>query len=187
MDDSSERKAEALSSGGSADQSAEPRFLVVGRITKPHGVRGEVRVIPYTDDPDRFKRLSHVFFDEEGRQSAEVASARVHKGAVLLSFAGLETRDDVETLRSAWIYVSVEDAEPLAEGEYYLYQLIGLTVRDVEDNILGELVEVLETGANNVFVIEGEDGQLLLPDIPDVVQAIDFLTGCMVVSLLPGM
>jgi 16S rRNA processing protein RimM len=174
-------------SEGSADSSAEPRFLVVGRVTKPHGVRGEMRVAPMADDATRFGRLERVYLDEEGSRWANVESARIHKGLALLKLEGYDSREDVDALREAWLFVAAEDADPLGQGEYYLYQLIGLTVQDEDGHLLGELVEVIETGANNVFVVEGEDGQLLLPDIPDVVQEIDFSTGAMTVRLLPGM
>ncbi len=177
----------AVVSQGSAASSAEPRFLVIGRVNKPHGVRGEIRVTPFTDDPARFARLKRIYFDEDGSRSAEVESSRLHKGLALLKLVGYGDREAADSLREQWIYVAVEDADPLAEGEYYLYQLIGLRVVDDQGNALGELTEVIETGANNVFVVEGESGQRLIPDIPDVVRAIDFEAGTMTVQLLPGM
>ncbi len=177
----------AIVNQGSADDSAEPRFLVIGRVNKPHGIRGEIRVMPLTDDPARFARLKRVFLDEEGSRSVEVESSRLHKGVALLKLAGYDDRDAADGLREKWLFVATEDADPLAEGEYYLYQLIGLRVIDDQGNALGELTEVIETGANNVFVVEGESGQRLIPDIPDVVRAIDFEAGTMTVQLLPGM
>lgn len=185
--DSLDNEQSPFVSQGSADDSAEPRFLVVGRVNKPHGVRGEIRVTPFTDDPSRFGRLRRVYFDEDGSHSAAVESARMHKGMALLKLQGYDDRDTVDALREKWLFVAAEDADPLAEGEYYLYQLIGLRVLDEGDNELGELVEVIETGANNVFVVESESGQLLIPDIPEVVLAIDFDDGTMTVQLLPGM
>lgn len=185
--DSLENDPSALVNQGSAEDSAEPRFLVVGRVNKPHGVRGEIRVTPFTDDPTRFGRLERIYFDEDGTRSAEVESARMHKGMVLLKLKEYDNRDAVDALREQWLFVAAEEADPLGEGEYYLYQLIGLHVVDDQGGELGELVEVIETGANNVFVVDNGSGQRLIPDIPDVVQAIDFDAGTMTVQLLAGM
>ena len=178
---------ESLTSGGSVEQSAEPRFLVVGRIGRPHGVRGEVRVELHTDDPDRFKRLKAVHIGDPSEKPTAVTSARPHQDVILLTFAGIDDRNAAELLRDKWLYVPMEDAEPLAEGEYFLYQLEGLEVSDTDGHDLGRLAEVMETGANNVFVVSGQFGDILLPDIPDVVQEIDFENGRMVVQLLPGL
>ncbi|MCA9959264.1 MAG: 16S rRNA processing protein RimM, partial [Anaerolineales bacterium] len=96
-------------------------------------------------------------------------------------------RDAVESLRDAWLQVTEDEAVPLAEGEYFLFQVVGLQVYSDADEYLGKLVDVLETRANNVFVVNGPDGELLLPDIDEVVQEIDFDNGRMIVHLLPGL
>ncbi|MEZ4516403.1 MAG: ribosome maturation factor RimM [Chloroflexota bacterium] len=174
-------------SEGSVEQSTEPRFLVIGRIVRPHGVRGEVRVELHTSDPARFQQLEFVHIGDPSAKPTTVNSARLHQDVVLLTFDGVTTRNEADLLRNQWLYVPTEEAIPLEDGEYFLYQLEGLTVRDQNGRELGQLAEVMETGANNVFVVHGDFGDILLPDIPDVVQDIDFDTGVMVVQLLPGL
>ena len=166
--------------------SPEPRFLVIGQIGKAHGVRGEARVVPHTDVPERFTWLKTVYIGDEPRPIA-VESVRWHKNFVLLKLAGYENREQVEQLRGQWVQVPEEDAIPLEEGEYFLYQLIGLQVFQDTGRHLGELVDIIETQANNVFVVRTDSQELLLPDTEEVVLDIDFENGRMTVHLLPGL
>ena len=172
---------------GSVEQSAEPRFLVVGRVNRPHGVKGEVRVEPHTDDLGRFKKLKTVHIGDPSAKPTVVTSARPHQKLILLTFEGIDDRDAADLLRGQWLYIPTSDAVPLDDGEYFLYQLVGLAVVDENGNDLGQLVEVMETGANNVFVVHGRFGDILLPDIPEVIQNIDFEQKLVTVQLLPGL
>ena len=169
----------------------ESRFLVIGQVTKPHGIRGEIRVMPLTDMPARFKWLEHVYVGKpklrEEPKLVTIAGVRFHKTMVLLKIAEYPTRDDVQNLRGMMLYVPAEEAIPLAEDEYFLFELEGLTVKTKEGEILGTLVEVIETKANNVFVVRGDQGDVLLPDIPDVILDIDFEAGEMTVALIEGL
>jgi 16S rRNA processing protein RimM len=166
---------------------AEPSFLAIGRIARAHGVRGEVRVVVYTDSPERFTWLKTVYVGEKDPRPVGVSAVRFHKEQVILKLEGYDDRDSVEALRGQLLQVPESEGIPLAEGEYYLHQLIGLNVYSDEGDHLGELVEFLETGANLVFVVRGERGEMLLPDTKEVVQAIDFDNGRMTVHLLPGL
>lgn len=172
---------------GSVEPPSEPHFLVIGELLKPHGVRGEMRVLPHTDLPERFTWLKQVYLDEGKSPPVRVESARLHQNIVLLKLAGYDSREACNALRGRLLYVSEEDAVPLEEGEYFLYQLEGLAVYTDAGEHLGTLVEVLETKANNVFVVQGDRGEVLLPDIDEVVQEIDFEGKRMVVHLLPGL
>ena len=172
---------------GSVENPAEPSFLVIGQVLKPHGVRGEVRVRPHTDEPERFSWLKIVYVGETDPQPVAVESFRFHKDLVLLKLAGVDDRDAAQAWRGTWLQVPPEDALPLEEGEYYLYQLMGLQVFSDADELLGELTDIIETGANYVFVVQGERGELLLPDTEEVVQSIDLENGRMVVHILPGL
>jgi len=167
--------------------STEPRFLVIGRVVKPHGVRGEMRVEIITELPERFTWLEMVYIGENDPQPAGVESVRFHKGLALVKLAGYETREAAAALRSQLLLVPEDEGIPLEEGEYYLYQLEGLAVYTDEGEHLGRLVEVLETKANNVFIIDGPRGEVLLPDTEEVVLDIDFENGRMEVHLLPGL
>lgn len=163
------------------------RFLVIGRITKPHGVRGEVRVAPITDLPERFTWLDSVYVGESAPVKMPVEGARVHNSKVLLKLEGYDDRNAADTLRGALLQVPEDEGLPLEEGEYYLYQLEGLDVFSDSDEHLGSIVDILETKANNVFVVHGDRGEILLPDIEEVITTIDFDAGRMVVNLLPGL
>ncbi len=165
----------------------ETEFIVIGEITKPHGVQGELRVKPHTDEPERFTWLEHVYVGETNPRLMAVEKARLHQGMVLLKLTAVNDRAAAEALRGEWLQVPEEEALPLEEGEYFLFQLEGLAVQTVEGEALGTLVRIIETGANNVFVVESEQGELLLPDIAEVVQEIDFDNGRMIVTLLPGL
>lgn len=170
-----------------AEHSPELSFLLIGQISKPHGVRGEVHVVPYTDVPERFTWLKEVYVGRDEPRRVPVVQVRVHNERILLRLAGYEDRDAAETLRGAWLQVPEAEAIPLEEGEYFLFQLEGLEVVTDTGERLGKLVEVLETGANNVFRIMGESGEVLLPDIDEVILEIDFDNGRMLVHLLPGL
>lgn len=150
-----------------------------------------MRAIIITDMPERFEWLErvHVSADEWEPQPPALAveSVRYHGDGVLLKLATIDDRDAADELRNHWLQVPVEDAIPLAEGEYFLFQLIGLTVVTDTDEPLGEVADLLETGAHNIFVVNGPRGEILLPDIPDVVKTIDFDAGRVVVHLLPGL
>ena len=172
---------------GLVDASTEPRFLVIGRVTKAHGVNGEVRVVPHTELPERFTWLDALYVGEKNPRRVGVESVRFHQNLVLLKLTGYDDRDTAETLRGEWLQVPVEEGLPLEEGEYYLYQLIGLNVVSDAGEVLGQLSDVIETGANNVFVVSGTAGELLLPDIDEIVLNIDFEAGQMTVHLLPGL
>ena len=172
---------------GSADSSAEPSFLTIGEITKPHGVRGDVRVIPHTDLPERFGWLERVFVGKKAMRLMTVEKAKLHKNMVLLKLGGINNRAAAESLRGEQLVIPEEEGLPLEEGEYYLFQLEGLTVVTDEGETLGSITQIIETGANNVLVVRGDAGDLLIPDTEEVVQEIDFENGRMLVHLLPGL
>jgi 16S rRNA processing protein RimM len=140
-----------------------------------------------TDLPERFKWLKAVYVGEHNPRLVAVESVRFHQGAVLLKLAGHPTRDEAELLRGELLQVLEADAIPLEEGEYFLFQLLGLDVHTEGGEVIGRISDVLETGANNVFVIDGPEQQFLVPDIPDVIVAIDIEHNRMEIRPLPGL
>lgn len=185
VDDSSKQDHDQR---GLVPNDTEPRFLVIGEVVKPHGVRGEMQVVVLTDEPERFLTLERVFVGEKNPSPMGVSGARFHKGRVLLMLEGVGDRTSAETMRGAVLQVPISEAISLEDDEYFLYQLEGLAVYTDAGEHLGEVVEVLETKANNVFVVNGGPrGEVLLPDIDDVVVEIDFDAKRMTVSLLPGL
>lgn len=172
---------------GSEAKNSEPSFLVIGKILKPHGVRGEVRVAPVTELPERFTWLETIYIGTVNPQEVVVENARFHNEIILLKLAGVDNREAALKLRGQLLQVPESEGIPLEEGEYYLYQLEGLAVFSDQAEPLGRLTQVIETGANNVFVVVGEKGELLIPDTADVIQEIDFDTGRMTVHIIPGL
>lgn len=167
--------------------STKPSFLAIGQVLKPHSVRGEVRVRPITDMPERFTWLETVYVDEKNPTQVAVESIRFHQKLVLVKLAGYDSREAAQVLRGKILLVPDDEAIPLEEGEYFLYQLEGVEVHSDEGAFLGKIERVIETGANNVFVVRGDDGEILLPDTDEVVLEIDFDANQMLVHLLPGL
>ena len=138
----------------------DTEFIVIGQITKPHGIRGELRVNPHTDVLERFHWLEQVYVGETSPRLMAVESARVHQGMILLKLTAVNDRNGADVLRGEWLMVPEAEALPLAEGEYFLFQLVGLTVVTDAGEALGSLnPRVIETGANNVFVVKGHSGR----------------------------
>ena len=169
----------------------EPRYLVVGRVLRPHGVRGELRVGILTAYPERL--VLHAHFLLAAPDSPEVVrrypveKMRQHKGVLLLKSGGCDDRNAAEELRGMLVQIPIEDAVPLEEDEYYHFQLVGVTVETEGGERLGQVVDVVETGANDVYVVRGPRGEVLLPAIDDVVLDLDLESRRMVVRPLPDM
>lgn len=165
----------------------EPRYLAIGRVLRPHGVRGELRMELLTDYPERLASLKTVYVGE-GYEPHQVLGARLHKKQALLQLEGYEDRNAVEDLRGALIFVTVEDAVPLEVGEYWEHQVEGLEVVTDEDMFVGEVAEVLSVpGSNDVLVVHGPLGEVLIPVIEEVMTSIDLEAGRIVIHPLPGL
>ncbi|MBO5259959.1 MAG: 16S rRNA processing protein RimM [Agathobacter sp.] len=164
-------------------------LLQVGVITSTHGVRGEVKVFPTTDDPARFKKLKKVILDSGKEQlELEIASVKFFKNMVIVKFKGIDNINDVEKYKKAGLFVTRDNAVKLKENEYFIADLIGLSVVSDEGEELGTLADVLSTGANDVYVIKKEGTQdLLLPAIKDCIRKVDFDSQTMTVYVLPGL
>lgn len=180
---------ETQGSGGS--RSPEPSYLVIGQVLRPHGVRGDLRVAILTDYPKRLQRNQHVYLASPASpnrvQQYLIEKVRFHHGVLLLKLANCEDRDAADELRGMLLQIPLEDAVPLSPGEFYPYQIVGLDVISDTGIALGRVVEVLETGANDVYVVVGSYGELLLPAIEDVILGFDLQDGQMTVHLIPGL
>ncbi|MHB0857897.1 MAG: ribosome maturation factor RimM [Anaerolineae bacterium] len=161
-------------------------YLVIGRVIGARGVQGELKIKLETDDPARFHALRQVLMGET-HQPFQVQRARVHLGQGLLTLRDIDNRDAAEQWRGALVYVAIENAAALEEGEYFYHQLVGLAVVTVQGEELGTLTEILATGANDVYVVRGSGGELLLPAIKDVIQQIDLEQGRMLVRIPEGL
>ena len=164
-------------------------LLQVGIITSTHGVRGEVKVYPTTDDPRRFRRLKEVVLDT-GREklNLEIEGVKFFKQFVILKFKGLDNINDIEKYRQKSLYVTRKNAVRLQRDEYFIEDLIGLKVQDEDGTELGTVKDVIETGANDVYEVEMADGRsLLLPAIKQCILNVDVENGMMQVHVLEGL
>ena len=167
----------------------DDRALRVGVITQTHGLRGEVKVFPTTDEPQRFLDLEEVIFCK-GRQEMplRIRSARLFKQLVILSFEGRERIEDVQALVKGELFVRREDALELSEDEYYISDLIGLKVTEEDGGVLGKVTDVIQTGANEVYVVQTGDGEeLLLPAIHSCILSVNVEEGLMIVRVPKGL
>ena len=164
-------------------------LLQVGIITSTHGVRGEVKVYPTTDDPRRFRRLKEVVLDTvREKLNLEIEGVKFFKQFVILKFKGLDNINDIEKYRQKSLYVTRKNAVRLQRDEYFIADLIGLKVQDEDGTELGTVKDVIETGANDVYEVEMADGRsLLLPAIKQCILNVDVENGMMQVHVLEGL
>ena len=163
--------------------------LQVGVITQTHGIRGEVKVFPTTDDANRFKKLKEVTLDT-GRERIpmEIEGVKFFKQFVILKFKGFDDINDIERYKGKCLYVTRENAVKLKKDEYFIADLIGIQIYDENDGYMGILKDVIVTGANDVYDIALEDGRrLLLPAIRQCVLAVDMVQRKMKVHVLDGL
>jgi len=164
-----------------------PDFLVVGKVRRPHGVHGEVVAEIYTDFPERLLPKKTIYLGEK-HLKVDISSQRPHNEGLLLGFEGVTTPEQAGRYRNQIISIAALDASGLPEGEFYYHELLDMDVIDEEGNPLGTLTEILETGANDVYVVTGAAGrELLLPAIPQVVLDVDLKLKKMKVRLIPGL
>lgn len=166
-------------------------YLAIGRIVGPHGIRGEVKVEPMTDFPERFQAGAKVSLGmQTGETEAtpvEIATARPHQGRWLVQFSHVKDRNAAETLRDQYILIPEESAMPLGEHENYAHDLIGLDVATANGELIGKLVEILFTPANDVYITRGERGETLIPATREVILAVDLAARRMTVALPEGL
>ena len=164
-------------------------YLRVGVITTTHGIRGEVKVFPTTDDPGRFKDLKKLFLDT-GKEllPLELEGVKFFKQMVILKFKGIDNINDIEKYRGKDLLIHREDAVALEEGEYFIYDLIGSMVYNEDGKELGTLTEILTTAANDVYVVNTSAGkELLIPSIKECILDIDVTNKKIMVHLLDGL
>lgn len=145
-------------------------YLAVGEIIRPQGVRGELKIRPLTDDPNRFLTLARVYFGDEMRQ---IRCVRVHEGFAYVRLEGVYSREAADALRGQLFYVHREDAVPLSEDENFICDLIGCVATDSEGQNHGTLVEVLQPGGADVYVFRSEKGDLMVPALKKSVLSVD--------------
>ena len=166
----------------------------IGRIVAAHGVVGEMKVAPETDDPDRFTELETVFVGEDEKSSSlfEIRSVRMqpskHGITVILALEGISDRDSAQEQRKKRIYAREKDLPALNPGEYFLSDLIGLTVQSASEGVLGRVIDVFELPGQNVLSVRLSDGrEVMIPAIPEFLNDIDMDRQTVTVSVIEGM
>jgi 16S rRNA processing protein RimM len=152
--------------------------LVIGQVVKPQGVKGELKVLPLTDNPYRFLELASFFWDEALTDEVTIQSARVHEGYAYLLVKGVTDRDAAEKLRNRYLYISRAKAAKLPAGRYYIADLEGLRVVDQDGAELGQLREVMQAGGNDVSAVQGPR-PFLFPALKRVILQVDIDAGVM--------
>ena len=165
------------------------QFFEIGQIVNTFGIKGMVKVVPYTDDIQRFDRLKKVYLvSKKEKKEYEVEEVKYQKNMVLIKFKGINSIEEAEELRNQYIQIPREDAINLEEGSYYIADLIGMKVITEEGENLGILEDIYNTGSNDIYVVKNELGkQLLLPAIQDVIKKIDLEEEKMIVHLIEGL
>lgn len=165
----------------------EPSYLAVGRVLRPHGVRGELKVGMLTTHPEHLSDVETLYVGRDLRPYHPIG-VRPHKNAMLIQLEGVTTREEAEAFRGALVSVSLRDAVPLETDEYYEHQIVGLQVETDTGERLGEVVETLTLpGANEVLVVHGTRGEILIPVTEEVVVGFDLDEERIVVHPLPGL
>ena len=163
--------------------------LEIGQIVNTFGIKGFVKVNPFVDDISRFDDLKKVYIKRNKElKEMEVEEVKYHKNMVLVKFKGIDRVEDAETFRNSYLEVDRENAIDLQEGEYFIVDLLGLNVVTEENEVLGKLEDIFNTGSNDIYVVKSEDGkQLLLPAISEVIKEINIKENKIVVHLLEGL
>lgn len=157
-----------------------PDLIIIGKIVAPHGVRGDVRVTPLTDFPERFSSMQAVLV---GERLLPLERVKEHQQFLLLKFRGLDDRNAVEELRGQLLYVTRQEVMPLAAGEYYVFDIIGMNVYTTAGALLGKVSDVLATGSNDVYVVERPKLRpLLVPALKKIVTELDTAKRRMVIQ-----
>ena len=170
-----------------APKKGEPAYLAVGLLRKPHGLRGDLLLEVYTDFPERLKPGTTILAGDK-HQPLKITRRRPTNDGMILGFEGVNTPEEAGRWRATVVYVPTADRPALPEGQYYHHEMIGLTVLDETGTVLGELSEIIITGANDVYVVTPAKGKdILLPALKEVILGIDLAANTMRVHLLPGL
>lgn len=161
--------------------------ILIGKIVNIHGIKGEVKIYPYTDDIENLAKTKIVYLDKNLKQKYNI-SCRVQKNMLLVKIKGIDTIEQAEKLRNKEVYVSRESLDELEEGSYYIEDLLGLEIVDMNDNHIGTLKYIWSTGANDVYEVETkEHGNIYLPAIKQVIKKVDIENKKIYVEIMEGL
>lgn len=165
------------------------KYLEIGQIVNTFGIKGMVKVKPFTDNIERFSNLEKIYIkNKSGQTEYKIQEVKYHKNMVLIKFEGIENPEQADLLRNSYLIVDRETEEPLEAGRYYIVDMIGLDVFTDDNEYLGKLEDIYNTGSNDIYVVKNElRKQVLLPAIEDVIKNIDMDNKKVIVHLIPGL
>ena len=165
------------------------KYLEIGQIVNTFGIKGMVKVKPFSENLKRFDELKKVYIENKKvRKEYEIEEVKYHKDMVLIKFKGVDNPEEAELLRTSYLVVDRKTQEPLEEGTFYIVDMLGLEVYTDEGELLGNLEDIFNTGSNDIYVVKNELGkQILLPAIADVIKNIDMENKKIIVHLIPGL
>ena len=165
-------------------KSSEPEFITIGEILAPGGIKGKLKVKVVTDFPQRFAPSSTVYIN---RQPMTIDSIEWHKGKAIIKLSPIDSLEAAQRLRGKPVEIHHSQVYPLPEGQYYHFQLIGLEVWTTQGELLGNITKILTADSNDNYVVSGDEGEILIPAIEDVVKSIDLNEGRIVIETIPGL
>ena len=164
-------------------------YLELGQIVNVKGLKGEIKVNPFTENINRFETLNKILIKQKNEiKEYEIEKVTYQKNQVILKLKGIDTIEAAETLRNYYILINRKDLEPLEPGKYYIADLIGLEVYTEDGIVLGKVDDIYNTGSNDIYVVKDELGkQKLLPGIPEVIKKVDLENSKIIVNLIEGL
>ena len=164
-------------------------LLEIGQIVNSYGIKGFLKVVPYTDDITRYSNLKEVYIEKNKKlEKMEIEEVKYHKNLVLLKLKGIDDINETLKYKNCYIKIDRKDAVDLPENSYFIVDLIDIEVYTEEDKYLGKIIDIFPTGSNDVYVVKDELGkQILLPAIREVIKKVDIENKKMIVHLLEGM
>lgn len=165
------------------------KYLEIGQIVNTFGIKGMVKIKPFTDDIRRFDKLENIYIEnKKSKKEYEIEEVKYHKDMVLMKLKGIDRIEEAEQLRQGYLLVDRQKEPPLQEGVYYIVDLLGLDVYTDEGQLLGKVEDIFNTGSNDIYVVkDGLGKQVLLPGIPEVLKNVDLEKGEITVHLIPGL
>ena len=164
-------------------------YFEIGQIVNTFGIKGMVKIKPFTDDINKFDKFKKIYIKKENtKKEYQIEEVKYHKQMVLMKLKGINTPEEAHLLRGSYLIINREDEEPLEEGTYYIVDLLGSEVYTDEDVLLGKLEDIYNTGSNDIYVVKDELGkQVLLPAISDVIKNIDIKNKKITVHIVSGL
>lgn len=162
-------------------------YLRIGKIVNTQGIKGEVRVIPLTEDLNRFYDLEYVYLDDIKLVRLEIEYVKFHKNFALLKFKGINDMNQAEKLKENYILIDRKDAIKLPEGSYFVCDILGLSVYDINNCYMGKIIDIISTGSNDVYTVRDNEKEILVPALKSVIKQIDIKEGKVVVDLPEGL